>query len=54
MMTGLRQAIEKGKSFKGTLVFEKAGPVEVDFSVEAIGAMAPSAAHDMHDMHDHH
>ena len=54
MMTGLKQPIEKGTSFKGTLVFEKAGPVEVDFSVEAIGAMAPSAAHDMHDMHDHH
>ena len=52
MMTGLKQPIEKGKSFKGALVFEKAGAVEVDFSVEAIGAMAPAtAAHEMHDMH---
>jgi periplasmic copper chaperone A len=56
MMTGLKQPIEKGKSFKGTLVFEKAGAVEVDFSVEAIGAMAPATAarkmNEMHDMHD--
>ena len=57
MMTGLKQPVEKGTSFKGTLVFEKAGPVEVDFSVEAIGAMAPEMhGHDMHghDMHDIH
>jgi copper(I)-binding protein len=54
MMTGLAHPIEMGKPFKGTLVFEKAGPVEVDFSVEAIGATAPSTAHDMHDMHEMH
>lgn len=56
MMTGLKQPVEKGTSFKGTLVFEKAGAVEVDFSVEAIGAMAPTNAHEMrgHDMHDMH
>jgi copper(I)-binding protein len=52
MMTGIRQPIEKGKPFKGALVFEKAGPVDVEFTVEAVGAMAPAtAAHDMHDMH---
>jgi copper(I)-binding protein len=55
MMTGLKQPIEKGKSFKGALVFERAGAVEIDFSVEAIGAMAPAAAsHDMHEMHNMH
>jgi periplasmic copper chaperone A len=59
MMPGLNQPLERGTSFKGTLVFEKAGPVEVEFNVEAIGAMAPSThdmqdMHDMHDMHDHH
>jgi copper(I)-binding protein len=55
MMTGLKQPIEKGKSFKGALVFEKAGAVEVDFSVEAIGAMAPgTAAREMHEMHNMH
>jgi periplasmic copper chaperone A len=51
MMMGLKQPVEKGKPFKGTLVFEKAGAVDVDFTVEAIGATAPAAAHDMHDMH---
>jgi periplasmic copper chaperone A len=54
MMTGLKQPIQQGKPFKATLVFEKAGPVEVEFSVEAVGAMAPAGAHDMHDMHDMH
>ena len=53
MMMGLKQPIVKGKPFKGSLVFEKAGPIDVDFAVEAVGATpAPaSAAHDMHDMH---
>jgi copper(I)-binding protein len=51
MMSGLKQPIVKGKSFKGSLVFEKAGAVEVDFSVEAVGAAAPATAHEMHDMH---
>ena len=50
MMTGLRQPIEKGKPFKGSLVFEKAGAVDVDFAVEAVGA-TPASAHDMHNMH---
>jgi len=55
MITGLKQPIEKGTSFKGALVFEKAGAVEVDFSVEAIGAMAPTtAAREMHEMHEVH
>ena len=50
MMSGLKQPIEKGKPFKGSLVFEKAGAVEVDFAVEGIGA-SPTTAHDMHNMH---
>jgi copper(I)-binding protein len=51
MMTGLKQPIEKGKAFKASLVFEKAGPVDVDFDVLGVGASAPSApAHDMKDM----
>jgi periplasmic copper chaperone A len=54
MMMGLKQPIEKGKPFKGSLVFEKAGAVDIDFTVEAVGATAPTAAgHDMHDMHHH-
>ena len=50
MMTGLKQPIEKGKPFKPSLMFEKAGTVEVDFAVEGVGA-TPAAAHDMHNMH---
>jgi periplasmic copper chaperone A len=50
MMTGLKLPIEKGKPFKASLVFEKAGTVEVDFAVEGVGA-TPAAAHDMHNMH---
>jgi len=53
MMTSLKQPIQKGQPFKATLVFEKAGPVEVEFSVEAVGAPGPGA-HDMHNMHDMH
>jgi periplasmic copper chaperone A len=50
MMTGLKQPIEKGKPFKGSLVFEKAGAVDIDFAVEGVGA-TPAPAHDMHNMH---
>jgi periplasmic copper chaperone A len=52
MMMGLKQPIEKGKPFKGSLVFEKAGAVEIDFTVEAVGATAPAATG--HDAHHHH
>jgi len=44
MMTGLKQPIERGKPFKASLTFEKAGPVEVDFTVVAAGAPPPTAA----------
>lgn len=36
MFIGLKGPFEAGKSFKGTLTFEKAGPVEVEFQVEAM------------------
>jgi periplasmic copper chaperone A len=61
MMFDLKQQIENGKPFKASLNFEKAGPVEVEFTVVAPGA-TPSAAADkpagampagMHDMHQH-
>src|SRR3984957_16760429 len=44
MMMGLKQPIEKGKPFKGSLTFEKAGSVDVDFAVEAVGAPPAAAA----------
>lgn len=37
MFIGLKQPTKKGESFPGTLTFEKAGKVEVTFSVEAMG-----------------
>lgn len=48
MFMGLKAPFEQGKRIKGTLVFEKAGTVDVEFLVEAIGAK-----HDMPDMHHH-
>jgi len=38
MFTGLNRGLSKGEHVKGTLVFEKAGTVEIQYSVEAIGA----------------
>jgi copper(I)-binding protein len=37
MFVGLKQPFEKGKRVKGTLIFEKAGTVEVEYAVESIG-----------------
>lgn len=49
MMTDLKQPIQRGKPFKATLKFEKAGDVDVDFTVEAAGATSAAAsAHDAH------
>jgi periplasmic copper chaperone A len=56
MLTNLKQPIEKGKPFAASLVFEKAGPVDVEFAVEAVGATpaaahkTPAAAHNMPNM----
>jgi copper(I)-binding protein len=38
MMMGLKQPLEKGQHVKGTLEFEKAGKVDIEYTVEAIGA----------------
>jgi copper(I)-binding protein len=38
MLVGLKHPLEKGQRVKGTLVFEKAGKVDVEYSVEAMGA----------------
>ena len=44
MFLGLKQPFEKGGHVKATLEFEKAGKVEVDFTVEGIGAQSPGPA----------
>ena len=38
MMMGLKEPIAQGKNVKGTLVFEKAGKVDIEYAVEATGA----------------
>ena len=42
MFVSLKQPLEKGKQVKGMLKFEKAGSIEVEFTVEAIGASSPA------------
>ena len=44
MFTGLKQQLEQGGSFKGTLTFEKAGPVAVEFNVEGMAATGAGGA----------
>ncbi len=46
MFIGLKSQLVQGQHIKATLAFEKAGKVEVDFSVESIGAQSASG-HDM-------
>ena len=42
MFVGVTAPLEQGKRVKGTLEFEKAGKVEVEYAVEAIGASPQS------------
>src|SRR4051794_38108697 len=42
MFMDLKQPLKAGESFKATLQFEKAGPLEVNFAVNTIGGSAPS------------
>ena len=39
MFVGMKQQLNQGDHFKATLEFAKAGKVDVDFTVEGIGAM---------------
>jgi len=52
MFMGLKQPFEKDKRVEGTLVFEKAGMVQVEYAVEAIGA-SPAVDHTQHMQHKH-
>jgi len=44
MLLDLKGPVEKGQKVKGTLQFEKAGKVDIEYTVEAVGAGAPAAA----------
>jgi copper(I)-binding protein len=48
MLTGLKQPLEKGRKVKGTLEFEKAGKVDIEYSVEPLGASSPAPAGHRH------
>jgi periplasmic copper chaperone A len=52
MFVGLKKPLGAGDHVKATLTFEKAGPVEVEFDVSAIGAPAGHAMPGMK-MHGH-
>ena len=54
MMMDVKQPIVRGKPFKGSLTFEKAGAVDVDFEVEAIGGTPAAAAATPAPEHEHH
>ena len=45
MFMDLKRQLKEGEKVKGTLSFEKAGAVPVEFSVQSVGARAPAAAH---------
>jgi periplasmic copper chaperone A len=45
MFMGLKGGLKQGDSLKGTLVFERAGRVEVEFKVEAIGERGGQGHH---------
>ena len=44
MMMGLKQPLEKDQRVKATLEFEKAGKIDIEYSVEAMGATGAPAA----------
>jgi periplasmic copper chaperone A len=45
MLMDLKQPLQAGQKFKGTLQFEKAGKVDVEFEVQSVGAQKPMHAH---------
>lgn len=45
MFMDLKSQVREGQPIKGTLVFEKAGTVEVEYRIAPVGARAPAAAH---------
>jgi copper(I)-binding protein len=40
MFVNLKRRLEKGERVKGTLTFERAGTVMIEYPVEAVGARA--------------
>jgi periplasmic copper chaperone A len=51
MFMGLKGPLVKGQTVKGTLTFEKAGTIDVEFAVQAAGSPGPREGGQM--QHDH-
>lgn len=51
MFMELKQPLTAGQPIKGTLIFEKAGTIEIEYAVAPIGASAPSGGHGGHKGH---
>lgn len=51
MFEELKAGLTEGQPFKVVLTFEKAGKIEVDFSVQAMGAVTPAAPMDHRQPH---
>jgi len=51
MMVGLKQQLQQGQRIKGTLTFEKAGPVDIEYVVEGIGGTVPANGQMRMNMH---
>jgi copper(I)-binding protein len=54
MFIELKQPLKQGEKFKGTLVFEKAGSVEIEYVVAPIGAASPKGGAAKMEHHKHH
>ena len=48
MLVGLKEPLQKGQKVKGTLEFEKAGKVDIEYAVEPLGATVPAAGGHQH------
>lgn len=44
MLVDLKAPLKQGDKVKATLIFEKAGPIEVEFQVQGVGAPQPAPA----------
>jgi uncharacterized protein YcnI len=48
MFMDLKEPLKEGQTLKGTLVFEKAGPIEVEFAIRPMGAQGAASGHMHH------
>ena len=53
MFIGLKDRVKAGERFLATLTFEKAGSIDVEFTVQAMGAPGGGHGQDTQTEHDH-